>query len=363
MEPVAVIQFIVGLAVLIIGGEFLVRGSVRLAGALGISPLVIGLTVVAFGTSAPELAVGVQASAAGQGDLALGNVVGSNILNVLLILGLSAVIAPLTVSRQLVRIDVPIMIVVSIVVWLMASAGVIGRLDGALLFAGIIVYVVFSIWFSRKQERNTAAGDPAAPAAELQPSKRLLSVVFILGGLVCLIAGSNWLVGAAESFAVALGIDDVIIGLTVVAIGTSLPEIVTSVMAGIRGQRDIAVGNVVGSNLFNMLAVLGAAALVAPDGIPVPPTVLSFDLPVMVATMVACLPVFFNGMRISRWEGAVFLGYYVAYTAYLILAATRHAALDVFSAVMLVFVIPLTLLTLAVVTVQYALRYRRVHKA
>jgi cation:H+ antiporter len=360
-------EFVAGLAVLIAGGDLLVRGASRLAEAVGISTLVIGLTVVAFGTSAPELAVSLQSAVAGHGDLALGNVVGSNILNVLLILGLSAAITPLVVSRQLVRIDVPIMIAVSVVMWGMASDGSIGRLEGALLFAGILAYVVFAIGYSRKKESHVAAAaaseSAAARARWRAPRTWLVSIALIAAGLISLIIGSNWLVEAARDFAAALGVGDVIIGLTVVAVGTSMPEIVTSVMAGVRGQRDIVVGNVVGSNLFNMMAVLGPAALVAPAGIPVPATALNFDLPVMVATLVACLPVFFNGMQISRWEGIVFLAYYVAYTAYLVLAATGHAALSVFSAVMLAFVVPLTALTLAVLTVQNARRERRGHRA
>jgi cation:H+ antiporter len=383
MELLTLIQFAAGLVVLILGGELLVRGATRLAGSIGISALVIGLTVVAFGTSAPELAVSLQAATMGHGDLALGNVVGSNILNVLLILGLSAAIAPLAVARQLVRIDVPIMIAAGLVVWGMASDGSIGRLEGGLLFGGILGYIVFSIWYSRKQEKRAdpppqaalpamapeaapkapesapAAGPAVAPVEGRNPPAWLISLALVGGGLASLTIGSSWLVEAARAFAAALGVSDVIIGLTVVAVGTSLPEIVTSVVAGARGQRDIAVGNVIGSNLFNMLAVLGSAALVAPSGIAVPPTVLSFDLPVMAAVLAACLPVFFNGMQISRWEGLIFLAYYAAYTAYLILAATSHAALSVFSAVMLAFVLPLTLLTLVVVTAQNVRLARR----
>jgi len=372
MELSTLIQFGGGLVVLILGGELLVRGATRLAEAVGISALVIGLTVVAFGTSAPELAVSLQSSAAGHGDLALGNVVGSNILNVLLILGLSAAIAPLAVSRQLVRIDVPIMVGVALAVWAMASDGSIGQAEGGLLFCGILVYVVFSIWYSRRQDnRSVPASGAAAPetvremAPAVAPAQArnlrawLISLALVGGGLVSLTIGSSWLVESARAFAAALGVDDVIIGLTVVAVGTSLPEIVTSVVAGARGQRDIAVGNVIGSNLFNMLAVLGPAVLASPSGISVPPTMLSFDLPVMVAVLAACLPVFFNGMQISRWEGLVFLAYYVAYTAYLILAAISHAALSVFSTVMLAFVLPLTILTLAVVTAQNVRLARR----
>jgi cation:H+ antiporter len=180
----------------------------------------------------------------------------------------------------------------------------------------------------------------------------LRNIGLLLGGLILLVAGAQWLVDGAVTFARTLGVSELIIGLTVVAVGTSLPEIATSVLASIRGEREIAVGNVVGSNILNILGVLGLTGVLAPQPIAVPAGALAFDVPVLVATAVACLPIFFNGRMIARWEGGLFLAYYVAYTAYLVLASTQAANLRVFSAAMLFFVIPLTLVTIAVVTVR-----------
>jgi cation:H+ antiporter len=349
--------FAAGAVMLIVGAELLVRGASRLAIAVGISPLVIGLTVVAFGTSAPEVAVSVDAALTGRGEIALGNVIGSNIFNVLFILGLSALIVPLAVSRQLVRLDVPLLIGVSLMLFIMALDGNLSRIDGALLFAGIVAYVVWSIRLSRgestaeRQEREPRRGKRA-------PARWLLHVIAIVAGLALLVLGARWLVDAAVMFARLLEVSELIIGLTIVAAGTSLPEVATSVLAAMRGERDIAVGNVVGSNIFNILAVLGLASLVAPGGIAVSTAVLGFDLPVMIAVALACLPIFFTGRSIARWEGALFLGYYIAYAAYLILGATEHDALPMFSAVMLEFVLPLTAVTLLVLFMHAVPRQR-----
>lgn len=342
------VWFVAGLVALIVGAELLVRGASRLAALARISPLVIGLTVVAFGTSSPELAVSVKSALAGQSSIALGNVIGSNIFNVLAILGVSALIVPLSVSRQLIRFDVPAMIAVSILALGMGWDGRIGRIDGALLAGGLGVY----IWFSVVESRREAAADPLASAVAAGPVRwtgRLVNLGLVLLGLLLLGFGSRWLVDAAVFFARAFGMSELVVGLTIVAMGTSLPEAVTSVVAALRGERDIAVGNVVGSNLFNILGVLGIAALVAPAGIAVAPAVLRFDLPVMIAVAVACLPIFFTGSRISRWEGALFVGYFCAYMAYLVMSASQHEALDEFNLVMLFFILPLTAVTLLVV--------------
>jgi len=314
------------------------------------------LTVVAFGTSAPELAVSVSAGLRGQGDIAMGNVVGSNIANVLLILGVSALVAPLVVSRQLVRLDVPLMIGASFLLLLLGLDGSVSRLDGVLLIAGIVAYTTGMIRLGRRDASATAAAAQAAAeesGEELVPEvagSMVAQVALLLAGLALLVIGSRWLVNGAVAIATLLGVSQLVIGLTVVAVGTSLPEIATSILATLRGARDLAVGNVVGSNLYNILAILGIAAAVSPDGIPVAPAALAFDIPVMIAVAVACLPVAFNGYMIARWEGALFLGYYLAYTLYVILAATEHDALPYFSRVMMLFVIPLTVITLAVVT-------------
>ncbi len=341
-----------GLVLLVWGGEWLVRGASRLASSFGITPLIIGVTIVAFGTSMPEMVVSTKAAWAGQPDIALGNVLGSNIFNVLLILGLCALVAPLVVAQQLVRVDVPIMIGVSLLAWLLAADNHLGRLDGALLLAGIVAYTIMAIRKSRRESALVAqeyAQEFGVPANDRPAKSRLVNIGFILGGLVLLVLGAGWLVESSVTIARQLGVSELVIGLTIVAAGTSLPEVATSVIATMRGERDIAIGNVIGSNIFNILGILGVTCLLAPEGIAVAPAVNRFDFPVMIAVAVACLPVFFTGHRIARWEGAVFLGYYIAYTAYLILAAQEHDVLPVYAGVMMWFVLPLTVLTLAVV--------------
>lgn len=354
MEPTTWMLLIAGLAVLVTGAELLVRGASRLALRFGISPLVVGLTVVAFGTSSPELAVSVQSGLAGQADIAVGNVVGSNIFNVLAVLGLAALIAPLVVQQQLVRFEVPLIVGLSVLVLAMAQDGRIGAFDGLLLVAGLVAYTVFVI----RQARREAAAVQAeyqrefGAAAPGWLAQLPVQVILILAGLGLLVLGATWLVDSAVAIARALEISEAVIGLTIVAAGTSFPELATSVVAALRGERDIAVGNVVGSSVFNLLGILGVAALVTPGGLAVAPALVVFDIPVMIAVAFACLPVFGTGQRIERWEGALFLGYYVAYVAYLVLAATRHDALDSFSSTMLGFVLPLTGVTLLVLWAQ-----------
>ncbi|MCW5594671.1 MAG: calcium/sodium antiporter [Rhodocyclaceae bacterium] len=338
--------FILGLVCLVIGAELLVRGAGHLALSFGISPLVVGLTVVAFGTSTPELAVSMQAAWADKAGIALGNVVGSNIVNVLLILGISAVIVPLMVANQLIRQEVPIMIGFSLLVLMLAFDGQISRLDGALFVALLVSYTVFIVRQSRRQGLASSEDLPAPTTG--WRSHWGMQAALIVAGLGLLVLGAHWLVEAAIAFAQHLGISEVVIGLTVVAIGTSLPEIVTSIVAALRGQRDIAVGNVVGSNIFNIAGVLGLSSVVAPSGINVHPSMLSFDIPVMIGVAIACLPIFFTGNLIARWEGTLFLGGYAAYVAYLLLAAREHDALATFAPAMTLVVLPLTALTLAV---------------
>lgn len=347
------LPFIVGVVLLIVGAEALVRGASRFAAAIGISPLVIGLTVVAFGTSSPELAVSVQASWTGAPDIALGNIVGSNIFNVLFVLGLSALLAPLIVDQQLVRFDVPLLIGVSVLLFVLALDGRIGRIDGLVLFAGVVAYTVFVV---RQSLRETEA---VRSEYEREYGKRprrggdwFVNIALMAGGLALLVLGSRWLVEGAVALAQVLGVSELVIGLTVIAAGTSLPEVATSVIASIRGERDIAVGNVVGSCLFNILAVLGLSSIVSADGILVAPAALRFDIPVMIAVSVACLPIFFTGYQIARWEGLLFLVYFAGYTLYLILEAGQHDALPAFSTVMGLFVLPLTAVTLAILAIR-----------
>ncbi len=339
------LRFVAGLVMLIVGADTLVRGAARLAAAVGVSSLVIGLTVVAFGTSAPEFAVGIQSTLAGSGSVALGNVVGSNIFNVLFVLGLASFVSPLVVQAHLVRIDVPVMIGVSVVVLLLGLNGRIGRFEGVALVVAVVVYTVLLIRMSRGQ------GATQGHASERRVGARgiVVDTGLVVLGLGLLVLGARWLLHGAVALAGVLGVSELVIGLTIVAVGTSLPEVATSVAAGLRGERDIAVGNVVGSNIFNLLLVLGAAAASVPDGVTVSPGALTFDIPVMLTVSVACLPIFFTGFVIARWEGAVFLGYYVAYTLILFLQATRHDAAEMLEDVILLFVAPLTLITLGVI--------------
>ncbi len=353
----AVLVFIVGLVFLIVGAEALVRGASRLAALLGISPLVIGLTVVAFGTSSPELAVSVKSALSGQASIAVGNVVGSNIFNVLFILGLSALIVPLVVSQQLVRLDVPLMIALSVLVLILSLDEHLSRVDGLMLVVGLIIYV----WFLMRQSRKESAELRKEKDSGTETSARsswIKDISLVVGGLALLVLGSRWLVDGAISFAHYMGVSELVVGLTIVAAGTSLPEVVTSVIAAIRGERDIAVGNVVGSNIFNIMGVLGIASIVAPTGIDVSTAVVGFDIPVMIMVALACMPIFFTGGVISRKEGVVLLGYYVAYTLYLVLAASHHDALPRFSEVMVYVVIPLTVVTLVAIALQ-EIRKRR----
>ena len=348
-----VLLFVAGGALLIGGAELLVRGASRIAAAAGVSPLVVGLTVVAFGTSSPELAVTVGSAYAGQADVALGNVIGSNIFNVLFILGLSALIAPLVVAQQLVRLDVPLMVAVSLLTLLLSLDGRLGRTDGLLLCAGIIIYTSFLIRQSRRETADVRAEYQEAFGREPRGANPWLVNVGVAGlGLALLVLGARWLVDAAVTTAAALGVSELVIGLTIVAAGTSLPEVATSVLAAVRGERDIAVGNVVGSNIFNLMAVLGLGSAIAPDGVPVSPGALTFDMPVMIAAAVATLPIFFTGYTIARWEGAVFLACYAAYTTYLVLDAAEHHALSAFGGAMAWFALPLTALTLIISTVR-----------
>jgi cation:H+ antiporter len=344
-----------GLVLLVVGGEALLRGASKLAVSLGISPLVIGLTVVAFGTSSPELAVSVQAVLTGQVDIALGNVVGSNVFNVLFILGVSAAITPLVVAGQVIRQEVPVMVAVSVLLLAFAFDGGIARWEGVVLVALLAGYTAFLVRQSRRATRalrEEYGGESHIAAVASWDDTLAVQGLLIVGGLLLLVLGSRWLVAAAVAIATAAGVSELVIGLTVVAAGTSLPEVAASIGAALKGQRDIAVGNAVGSNIFNILGVLGLSAAVAPAALHVAPSMLRFDLLVMVAVAVACLPVFFTGFTIARWEGGLFLFYYAAYTAYLVLQAQAHDALATYTLVFNAFVLPLTAITLAVVTVR-----------
>ena len=345
------LQLIGGLVLLAGGGEFLVRGASSLAARLGLSALVIGLTVVAFGTSAPEVAVSVGATLEGKGAIAVGNVVGSNVFNVLFILGASALLAPLAVSRQILRVDVPILVAVSALGLVMGLDGRYGWLDGSLMLVVFAAYVVFTV---KEGKRQAAADEPTVAKSSMPVALGLVAF-----GLVLLVLGARYFVAGAVDLARLLGLSETIIGLTIVAAGTSLPEVATSLMAAYRGERDIAVGNVVGSNIFNLLLILGVATLTGRGQLELPPSILRFDLPVMLAAAVALAPIALVRGQLARWEGAFFLAAYVAYIAYLVLDSTGHDALPAFSLAMVEFVLPLVVVTLGVLLVQGLRRSER----
>lgn len=341
----ALVALIAGGVLLVLGAELLVRGASKMALAAGITPLAVGLSVVAFGTSAPEFAVTLKSAYAGAVDVAVGNVIGSNIFNVLLILGISALITPLVVAVRLVRFDVPLMILVSVIVLAMGFDGEIGRVDGLLLISGLGYYTLRLFRSSRAEEQEDAPSD--AEKTRLLPQIGLVAV-----GLGLLVAGSEWFVGGAVDLARAFGVDELVIGLTIVAAGTSLPELTTSILASLKGERDIAVGNVIGSNLFNLLGVLGVAGLLSPDGVPMSQGVMTFDLPFMIAVAVATLPIFFAKQLLGRWEGGLFVVAYVAYVAWLVVDATNHSLKDELIFVITWFAVPIVVLTLGSSTIR-----------
>lgn len=345
MSVVDIFLVIAGLVLLVGGGEALVRGASTLAVRVGISPLVIGLVVVSAATSAPELAVTVGAVLSGVPDLAVGNVVGSNIVNILLILGISALISPLVIKRQLVRVDIPVMVGLSVTLLVVSLDGQISLFDGLLLVTVLVIHTVVSIVVGRKEET-----DPAAQLDELplnaKPVPLWLAALLLLAGIGLLVGGAQLLVTGAVSIATAFGVSSLVIGLTVVAIGTSLPELATSLIALRKGETDMAVGNIVGSNIFNIGMVLGIPAIIFGAGIPVPAAAIAVDIPLMLAAAVALLPIAFTGFIVARWEGALFVALYVAYTLFLVLNSTQHDAAGGFTNVMLWFVLPLVAITL-----------------
>lgn len=296
-----------GFALLYFGAEFLVRGSSQIALRFGVSPLVVGLTVVAFGTSAPELVVSITSVFNGSGDVAIGNVVGSNIFNIAVILGLSALINPVRVNRQVLRMDMPIMVTISFVVIFLLRDKTIDRLEGLALFTGILLYVGGTIWFARKGNVSPERGGEV----RMKPGESLLLyIVLVLAGLAFLVIGSRLFVKGAVDLARILNVSEAVIGLTIVAMGTSLPELATSVVAACRKEDDIAVGNIVGSNIFNMLSILGATGLLMPvhgQGITV------VDLLFMAGSAVVLLPLMISGLRINRFEGLLLLAIYAGY--------------------------------------------------
>ncbi len=316
MTVATVVFLVLGIATLIVGANLLVSGASGAAIGLGIHPVVVGLTVVAFGTSAPELAVSIDAGRTGEVEVALGNVIGSSIANILLILGVAAAAGGVMVSHRVRRVELPLLVAVSAIVTALALDGSYGRIDGAVLATGFIIYALWVVRAARHERRSSTSDstDPAVDTRSPTASWWLLAAR-ILSGLVLLVIGADWLVSSAEEAAIALGVSEVVVGLTVVAVGTSLPELVTTVVAARRGERDLAVGNAVGSNLFNLLAALGAAVLVSPAGAEVGRSLLVVDLPVMLAAAVALWLVARHSGVLRARTGALMLTSYGIYLA------------------------------------------------
>ncbi len=339
-----------GFVGLIAGGELLVRGATRLALAAKISPLVVGLTVVAFGTSAPELAVSVQSCFAGQTELAIGNAVGSNLANILLILGLSAIVTPLAVHAQLFKLDVPVMIAAAIALYAVGYDRAISRLDGVWFCVALVGYFAWTLRAGRRESKLLAA--ELDELETVQPGAMFLvaSAVLLVSGIALLVYASGILVEGCTELARLAGVSELVIGLTVVAIGTSLPELATSIMAAVRGKRDLAVGNVVGSNIINIFGVLGISAIVSPNGIPLSAPSMAFDIPLMIAVSLVCLPIFSSGMAIHRWEGAAMLTIYVCYLAFCGWSATNLNGSSPSPWMLAAFVAPLLIVTVVSLT-------------
>jgi len=295
-----------GIVLLYFGAEFLVRGSSQLALRFGISPLVVGLTVVAFGTSAPELVVSVTSGLKGLGDVALGNVIGSNIFNIAVILGLSALICPIKVNKQVLRIDAPIVVGLSLLLLWLLRDQTISRVEGILLTAGIISYVAFTVVYSRRHPGSIPAEEPNVDKKDTVA----LDLLRIAGGLAALVAGSNFFVKGAVNCATYLHVSEAVIGLTIVAMGTSLPELATSLVAAVKKQEDIAIGNIIGSNIFNILCILGISATATPL---LAKGITSVDLLFMVGSAVLLIPLMIRGFRLGRFDGALLLSVYGVY--------------------------------------------------
>lgn len=318
---------LIGFVLLYYGAEWLVKGSSSLARGLGITPVVIGLTVVAFGTSAPELVVSLIASVKGKSMIAVGNVVGSNICNIALVLGLAALFQPITSHRSVVKRDIPIMLGISLYLLLLSLNSTIGRLEGATLFLGIILYTYFNYYFAMKESREGKSVEIQEIQSELEeigyiPSRKK-QIVFVLIGIFGVVAGAEIVVEAAVRIMTIIGVDEKFIGLTIVAFGTSLPELATSVVAAIRKEMDISIGNLVGSNVFNIMSVLGAASLVRP--IPIPggfiESGLWIDYMVMLATSFLPWLMMRKTLTVTRKDGVILIICYMGYLTYLIIKA------------------------------------------
>ncbi len=310
--------FLGGLVIITLGAEFLLRGASTMAAMLGIRPIIIGLTVVSVGTSLPELAVGITAVSEDKGALAIGNIAGTNVLNILFILGLSAALRPLPLQMRTMRLNVIVMIITAVLLIVMSLDGRLSRLEGIIMVACSVLYILIVIRASSKETASVRKEFAEEFSPVVLVEKRgwkiwVLNIVFLLGGMALTMLGANLLVSGATSIAQAMGVSDAVIGLTIVAIGTSAPELATTIMATIKNDRDVAIGNLIGSSISNVLVILGFTCVAAADGVDVSDDILWFDLPLAAAVAIVCYPVFRSGSRVSRFEGILFVSAYLVY--------------------------------------------------
>lgn len=343
---ITIVLFIAGLLALIAGAELFLKAVDHFGLKWGISPLIMGLTVVAFATGAPELAISIKAAASGSADLVLGNIVGSNIANILLILGITSLIAPINITRRIIKVDVPIVIAVSVLLFILAFDGKLTTLDGVILLAGFFAYSAYTyIHIQRSKEDETEQiFEYEKSIDELAKGSwfYIKNGGMLLIGLAFIVAGSNWMVDSAVTIATVLGLSELVIGLTIVSIGTSLPEVATSLSAARKGNADIAVANVLGSNLYNVLLTLGLTLIIAPNVLDVSMDAINLDIPFMIAVSIACIPIFVAGFNLTRADGAIFLFYYLSYLAYLVLNAVSSSFVPMIQLTMVWVVVPAT---------------------
>lgn len=325
MNPIII--FLAGLGVIILGAEMVLRSASRMAALMGVKPILIGLTFVAIGTSAPELAVGITAASEGKGGLAVGNIAGTNMFNILFILGLSAAMRPMKIYMLSIKLDVPVMIGAALILIFFALDGNISPTEGGFLLAGAVVYTIALIRFSRKQPaslKKEYSEEFGKTVLFMKPvfRKWAWNIIMLLSGIGLTIVGADLLVDGAVSLAVSLGVSDAVIGLTIVAMGTSAPELVTTILATRKNDRDVAVGNLIGSSITNILVILGITCLVSPGGINVSREILWYDLPIAALMAVLCYPVFKSNRTVSRMEGILFLTAFIVYMGMIVLFRT-----------------------------------------
>ncbi len=333
LTPDAWLIFIAGFLLLVVGAELVVRGGSRLAALLGIKPLIIGLTVVSIGTSMPELAVGVAAGLQGSGSLAVGNIAGTNLVNILLILGLSAFLRPLPLHLQVIKLDLPVMIIAAAALAGLAGDGILTPLEGGLMIGASIIYTILLIRISRSESprveeefKDMCDGGATETCGLNAPAIRRKGALIrakygaiLAAGMGITVLGADWLVDGATAIARSLQVSEAVIGLSIVAIGTSSPELVTTIVATLRDERDVAIGNLLGSSIYNILLILGLTALVTPAGLAVTRNLQLFDIPLMTLVALACVPVFLTGRCISRMEGGLGVATYLVYLIWLVL--------------------------------------------